>query len=266
MCILIPFVVFDGQLLFNYGLFTNRHICDESISYESKQFQRALHFPYIANLSKNVTIHYYSSFGQTQSPRICRICLLWNTIDTLIYAILPFCFVIITSIIIRLKVCERRRSTLLVGHVHQTNSDHLSMLLIILNCLFLLMIGPLNICLICQSLMKVFSTKTFDFLNQSLRLLQNSYHAFSFLFYCVNGNKFRQSAMDFFQTICSFIFDSLTTKHSTMMPRTTIVTQTTPESSTLDLTKRLSVSSRRSYLTIPDSSDIQMKKLTKTFV
>ena len=51
------------------------------------------------------------------------------------------------------------------------------MLLIIINCVFLIMTGPLNICLIIQSFVKHFSLKIFSLkffvkLNQYLRLLQ----------------------------------------------------------------------------------------------
>ncbi len=72
------------------------------------------------------------------------------------------------------------------------------------------MTGPFNICLIIQSFIKSFcskqlSTKIFLQLNEYLRLLQNSYHALSFIFYCVAGNKFRKCAL----SICQIIYYEL---------------------------------------------------------
>jgi hypothetical protein len=76
------------------------------------------------------------------------------------------------------------------------------------------MTGPLNICLIIRSIFECLfltttsssSIKIFLCLNEYLRLLQNSYHALSFIFYCVIGNKFRNSAKSICRTIyCKFI-------------------------------------------------------------
>lgn len=219
ICIVIPLLIFDGQLLFNYGLFSKRHMCDEPITYESKQFQRSLHHPY--NNTKfltNIPIRYHASFFQIQTiqPKKCAICILWNIIDTFLYAIIPFVLILISSIIIILKICERRRTTEISGGIRHTNQrriiaqDNLSFLLISINCLFLIMTGPFNICLIIQSIAKYFYSKKISItlilqLNQYLRLLQNSYHAFTFLFYCVAGNKFRQSAFN----ICILIYQKI---------------------------------------------------------
>jgi hypothetical protein len=50
------------------------------------------------------------------------------------------------------------------------------------------------------------SKEIFRCLDEYLRLLQNSYHALSFIFYCVIGNKFRSSAKSICRTIyCKFI-------------------------------------------------------------
>jgi hypothetical protein len=93
-----------------------------------------------------------------------------------------------------------------------SSHDHLSTLLITTNILYFIMTGPLNICLIVQSLFEcVFlessplSREMFSCINEYLRLLQNSYHALSFLFYCVIGNKFRSSA----KSICRTIYSKL---------------------------------------------------------
>jgi hypothetical protein len=48
--------------------------------------------------------------------------------------------------------------------------------------------------------------KIFLQLNQYLRLLQNSYHAFTFIFYCLAGNKFRKSAL----LICQLVYHKFT--------------------------------------------------------
>ena len=215
-CIALPLLIFDGQLLFNYGLFSKRHMCDEIFTDESKQFQRALHLPLHIpkSLTNNMSIRYYQTFSlsRTSKPNLCIVCILWNILDTFVYAIIPFLVILISSIIIIVKICERRRSTVTFGgfcHMNRRMSvtrDHLSILLIIINCLFLIMTGPLNISFIVQSIIKYFSFKClsprfFFRLNQPLRLLQNSYHAFSFIFYCVNGNKFRQSAWLSFRKI-----------------------------------------------------------------
>jgi len=83
---------------------------------------------------------------------------------------------------------------------------HLSTLLITTNILFILFTGPLNICLIIQSISEYFfkislSKEIFRCFDEYLRLLQNSYHALSFIFYCVIGNKFRSSAKSICRTI-----------------------------------------------------------------
>ena len=104
-----------------------------------------------------------------------------------------------------MKICERRRSTINSGGICHTSRrvnlthDHLSILLIAINCLFLIMTGPFNVSLIVQSIGRFCSVNPVSPLvtsriNEHLRVLQNSYHALSFVFYCVIGNKFRDSA------------------------------------------------------------------------
>jgi len=219
ICIILPLFIFDGQLLFNYGVFYKFHICDDTSTYESKQFQRAVNYP-INNtkILNNISIRYHANFFQTQSikPNKCGICILWNILDTFVYAIIPFLIILISSIIIIVKVYQRRHSTIRFGGICHTNrriiatQDGLSILLIMINILFLIMTGPFNLCLIIQSIMKYFflkqlSKKFFSQLNEYLRLLQNSYHALSFIFYCVAGNKFRQCAL----SICQIIYCKL---------------------------------------------------------
>lgn len=133
-------------------------------------------------------------------------CTLWNMFDTLVYAIIPFVITFLCSIIIIVQVCRRRRSTVILGGTFHRNRDllpshdQLSSLLISINIIFIVMTGPFNICLVIQSIVEHFfvkssvSTKIFLRFNEYLSLLQNAYHAISFLFYCVIGNKFRTSA------------------------------------------------------------------------
>ncbi len=219
ICIILPLFIFDGQLLFNYGVFYKNHVCNDTSRFESKQYQRALHYP--INNSKilnNISIRYHTNSFQTQSikPNKCVICILWNILDTFVYAIIPFLIILISSIIIIVKICQRRRSAFNFGGICHTNrriiaaQDNVSILLIMINILFLIMTGPFNIYLLIESIIKYFfskqlSIKKFLQLNEYLRLLQNSYHALSFIFYCVAGNKFRKCAL----SICQIIYYEL---------------------------------------------------------
>ena len=184
-------------------------MCDESSIFKIKQFQRALDTPITSQseLLRNVSTRYYSTVFRTPNskPYVCGICTLWNILDTFIYAIIPFLLILISSIIIIIKIWQRRRLTITIGGVHQINprfisiQDKLSILLILINCLFLIMTSPFNTHLIIQSTLKYFfskpcSTKMNIQLNEYLRILQNLYHALSFMFYCLIGNKFRQAA------------------------------------------------------------------------
>jgi hypothetical protein len=72
------------------------------------------------------------------------------------------------------------------------------------------MTAPFNISLIIQSILDCYlvtksSMRIFAIINEYLRLLQNTYHALSFIFYCVIGNKFRNSA----KSICRTIYSKL---------------------------------------------------------
>jgi hypothetical protein len=218
ICIVLPLFIFDAQLLFNYGLISKGQICKQPSTSEFKQFQRAIKFPINnnSNLLTTIPIRYHTKFFQTFQPSKCYICILWNIFDTFIYAIIPFLIILTTSIIIIIKICERRRSTAIYGGICHTNQriisaqDNLSILLIIINCLFLIMTGPFNIYLITQSILEYFFSKSFTMkicfqFHEYLRLLQNSYHAFSFIFYCVIGKKFRKSAW----SICRGIYCKL---------------------------------------------------------
>lgn len=174
-------------------------MCEERLPFESREFQRARRFP--LDLS-SIPLPYSINYIRNQSIKFkqCEICLLWNIVDTVLYAILPFLIILISSLIIIIKICHRRRSTILLGgNCHTNRHDHLSILLILINCLFLIMTGPFNICLIIQTIIKHFfrpswSMRIFQQLNEYLRTLQNAYHALSFLFYCVSGQKFRKSS------------------------------------------------------------------------
>ena len=202
--LVLPLLLFDGQLLWNYGFFTHRHMCEERLPFESRQFQRARRFPLdLSTIPFPYRINYIRDQPITSTQ--CEICLLWNIVDTFLYAILPFLVILVSSMIIIIKICHRRRSTLLSGGMCHTDrrilarQDHLSILLILINCLYLIMTGPLNICLIIQTTIKHFlrpswSMRIFQPLNEYLRTLQNAYHALSFLFYCVSGEKFRKSS------------------------------------------------------------------------
>jgi len=167
-------------------------------------------------LPNNIPIQYHRTWIPNQSVKMNKenICILWNIFDTFIYAIIPFIITLICSFIIIVKVCQRRRSTVSLGGICHTNrdfcispKDYLSTLLITTNFLFFIMTGPFNICLIIQSIFDYFfltslsSIEIFLYLNEYLRLLQNSYHALSFMFYCVIGNKFRNSAKSICRTI-----------------------------------------------------------------
>ncbi|CAF2908711.1 unnamed protein product [Rotaria sp. Silwood2] len=216
ICIVIPLFIFDAQIVFNYGLLKKTHLCNQILNNNTKQFQRALKYPInIVELSKNISLKYYTSEIRTQPIKVNKknICVLWNIVDTFFYAIIPFILTIICSLIIIIKVIQRRRSAAIYGgirHVQRgfnSSSDHLSVILITINILFLTMTGPLNICLIVQSIYKcsftnTSSIKNFVILNEYLRLLQNSYHALSFIFYCLIGKKFRNSA----KSICRSVY------------------------------------------------------------
>jgi hypothetical protein len=212
-------LILDGQLLFNYGIFQNHHICNVISDNETIQLRRALRYP-INNLKfpSNIPVRYHPTWIPNQSTKINKghSCLIWNTLDTFIYAIIPFIITLICNLIIIIKVCQRRRSTVNLGGICHKNSDffspqdHLSTLLITINLLFLFMTAPLNISLIIESIfeclsLKSSSIKIFLLVNQYLRLLQSSYHALSFIFYCVIGNKFRSSA----KSICRTLYSKL---------------------------------------------------------
>ncbi|CAF1262732.1 unnamed protein product [Rotaria sordida] len=216
ICIVIPLFIFDAQILFNYGLFEKTHICNQILNNNTKQFQHALKYPInITKLSNNISLKYHTSWIQTRPIQVDKknICTLWNIVDTFLYAILPFIMTLVCSLLIIIKVFQRRRSTRSFGGIHHiqkgSNSwpDHLSVILITINILFLIMTGPSNICLIIQSIYKCTSTNSSSLikisliLNEYLRLLQNSYHALSFIFYCFIGNKFRNSAKSICRTI-----------------------------------------------------------------
>ncbi|CAF3448248.1 unnamed protein product [Rotaria sp. Silwood1] len=181
----------------------------------TNQFQRALKYPInMAKFSNNISLKYHTSMIRTQPIKINKknICILWNIVDTFVYAIIPFILTLICSLIIIIKVFQRRRSAAILGgirHVQRgfnSSSDHFSTILITINILFFIMTGPLNICLIVQSVYKCSFTnsssiKNFVMLNEYLRLLQNSYHALSFIFYCLIGKKFRNSAKSICRTV-----------------------------------------------------------------
>jgi hypothetical protein len=206
--ILVPLFIVDGQLLFNYGLFKYRHLCHRTVNYRSQQYQRALNFPWNQSRSlKNYSIRYYEQLIAIPMKIVdkCHACVLWNILDTFIYALVPFLIILICSLIIIVKICERHRSMTNSGGMCHKNRrvivahDHLSILLITINGLFLLMTGPFNTYLILQSIDNYCSVNSsrwivHQHLHEYLRLLQNSYHALSFIFYCLIGNKFRDSA------------------------------------------------------------------------
>ena len=219
MCIAFSLFIFDGQILFNYGFFQMNHVCNELLSNDIKQFRRALKYPInIVKFPKDIPVIHHPKWSPSSLIKIDKghICLIWNTLDTFVYAIIPFVITLICSIIIILKVCQRRRSTVVLGGVCHTNrdfapsQDHLSKLLITINLLFLFMTGPLNTSLVIQSILDCYlvstsSMRIFAIINEYLRLLQNTYHALSFIFYCVIGNKFRSSA----KSICRTIYSKL---------------------------------------------------------
>jgi hypothetical protein len=165
-----------------------------------------------SQFSTNIPVRYHPARMDKSSAKNNR-CILWNILDTFIYGIIPFLITLLCSLIIIIQVCRRRRSAVILGGIyHQRHAifspqDQLSTLLICLNLLFLVMTGPFNICLIIESLVDYFSTTSLTSvalylrLNESLRLLQNAYHAFSFVFYCVAGNKFRSSAKLIYQRV-----------------------------------------------------------------
>ncbi|CAF3352072.1 unnamed protein product [Rotaria socialis] len=218
--IVIPLLVFDAQILFNYGLLKKTHICNEISNDHVKHYQDALKYPIESlRISTNTSIKYHILSNGVQSIKVKKhICTLWNTFDTFLYAIIPFIITLICNVIIIFKVLERRRSATIFGGLSHINrcstasSDHLSVLLITINILFIIMTGPLNVCLVIQSihkclLMNSSSTKLFATLNEYLRILQNFYHALSFIFYCLIGKKFRNSAKFTVRTIYCKLID-----------------------------------------------------------
>lgn len=217
--VVFPLFIFDGQLLFGYGIFQNNHICQDIRTNEIRQLRRALKYPItIRKSSPDIPVRYFTPWIPTPSKTINKgyICFLWNISDITIYALIPFVITLICSLIIILQVCQRRRSTTDLGGQRHRNrdvtiasGDHLSTLLISTNVLYLFMTAPFNICLTIQSLFECFFLESsgewrefFEFIGGYLRLLQNSYHALTFLFYCVIGNKFRSSA----KSICRRIY------------------------------------------------------------
>ncbi|CAF3428823.1 unnamed protein product [Rotaria sp. Silwood2] len=253
-------------------------MCHDRSSYETKQFQRAINYP-INNLKflKNVSIHYHKNFFQTRTitPIKCTICFLWNIVDTFVYAIIPFLIILTSSIIIIIKIYERRRSMANSGgkcHINRriiSSQDNSSILLIVINCLFLIMTGPFNMNLIIQSISNYFfskssSIKIFLQLNQFLRLIQNSYHALSFIFYCVIGNKFRSSALSLcrltysksFQVIfghqqiqTSIILRCLERKRIQSLIPATTSTSTDSDNKPISNSLNTNLSIRKSYIT-----------------
>ncbi|CAF2047548.1 unnamed protein product [Rotaria magnacalcarata] len=218
--IVIPLLVFDAQILFNYGLFKKTHICNEISNDHVKHYQDALKYPIDSlKISTNTSIKYIAVSNGVQPIKFKNhLCTLWNIFDTFLYAIIPFIITLICNVIIILKVLERRRSATTLGGISHINrcsnasSDHLSALLITINILFIIMTGPLNVCLVIQSIHKCLlinssSMKLLVTLNEYLRILQNSYHALSFIFYCLIGKKFRNSAKFIVRTIYCKLID-----------------------------------------------------------
>ena len=171
--------------------------------------QRAVN--YSTNLSiVGIPLKYHPDPTPDQST-----CIVWNILDTCIYALIPFVIIFTSSIIIIVQVCRRRRSTMTLGGLHHRASDsiahhdQLSTLLISINVLFLMMTGPFNILIVGQSILNHCSESPNSpyllIANQCLQLLQNSYHALSFIFYCFIGNKFRSSA----KLICRRVYYEL---------------------------------------------------------
>jgi len=247
-------------------------MCNDPLDY-IKQFRRALKYPIdISKFSVNISVKYHTTWIPTDSRTIDKghICILWNTLDTLVYAIIPFIITLMCSFIIMIKVCQRRRSTVISGGICHINrdaispQDHLSALLIAINILFLIMIGPLNIFLITQSILECLffisiPIESYNFCNEYLRLLQNSYHALSFLFYCVIGNKFRSSAKSICRTIYCKLVETGITDRCAETPlisccldrrRSSSSGQTVSTNSRLSDNKRLSVGQRR-YSELP---------------
>ena len=152
-----------------------------------------------------------------------------------------------------------------ICHLNQriiSTQDNLSILLIMINCLFLIMTGPFNICLIIQSIIKyffpkLFSIKIFFQLNQYLSLLQNLYHALSFIFYCLAGKKFRQCAL----TIChnNYKLKSSSSIILCCLERKKFLTnKSTQLTNTNEITKR---NKKQTYITIIGMNKKQVKTL-----
>jgi hypothetical protein len=62
----------------------------------------------ILQLPKNISVQYHTTWIPNQSQKISKenICILWNILDTFIYAIIPFIITLICSYIIIVKVCQ----------------------------------------------------------------------------------------------------------------------------------------------------------------
>ncbi|CAF0993981.1 unnamed protein product [Adineta ricciae] len=268
-CVVIPLFIFDAQLLFNYGLLKNNQTCNEPIDPTIRQIRRAIRYP-VFSIHPHLTPHYRSSWMSNFSTLHSKgsTCVAWNTVDTLIYSILPFIITLICSFIIIVKVLQRRRSAMIIGNICYLNQaalfpkDHLSKLLITVNLLFLIMTGPSNIFLMIESTLKcVFSRpismKHFHTVDEYLRLLQSSYHALSFIFYCLVGNKFRNSAKLLSRTIYYKLFEFSRRHRRTQIPffpccfdrrRSSSSGHTTSTASRLSDNKRASTGRRRSSL------------------
>lgn len=205
--VFLPLLLFDGQILFNYGIFSHKHICKKQTN---EQLRRARKHPSDLSLNQSETIpviyNVNSIVHENSQHRSKDVCLIWNLIDIFLYTIIPFLITLICSFIIIVKVCQRRRTTVNLGgrichqnqDILQRSRNHLSTLLITTTILFFLLTSPLNLYLIIQSIFEHVQSK---FLIEHLSLLQNAYHSFAFLFYCVIGNKFRNCAKSICRTI-----------------------------------------------------------------
>lgn len=213
---MLPLFAFDGQLLFKYGLSKSNQTCNEPSNYLIKQFRQAIKHPtYVAD---PIVPNYHPTWLANVTPATPKgnLCFRWNAVDIILYAMLPFSITLICSVVIIVKVLQRRRSTMNLGSMYHPNGappcsqECLSTTLITINMLFLLMVSPLNVLLVVQSvfgclLARPLPTEPLRSVEEYLRLLQNSYHALSFIFYCVMGKKFRHTA----KSICRNIYYKL---------------------------------------------------------
>ena len=80
--IVTPLLIFDSQLLFNYGLFQNAGVCVEKDSNNIKpEFRRAIEYPVNFIDIKNTTpILYYSSSIQVTKVKKKYLCMIWNVL------------------------------------------------------------------------------------------------------------------------------------------------------------------------------------------